>query len=246
MLLKLTTAAMVAANLVAAVTARAQNVSALDSKFQSLVEARDAAIARGDTAAVHLMITDNLVWIDGSTGAVVTAPQLVGAVAHMQARSPSAMTDSVHARRVGDVVMVASVRVNRWTMGTEEARTTTRALDLFVLSGGKWLLASHTQVWIPAPPVPVVLDSTALAAFVGRYQLAPGFIDNVHRSGAGLVATATGEAGGAVLVPVSASVFRVANNIATVTIFERDSSGRVVGYVSHWPDGQVHRARKLE
>lgn len=246
MLLKLATAAIIATNLMSAGTARTQNVSTLDSTFRSLIATRDAAIARGDTAAVHRMITDDLVWIDGSTGGVVTAPQLVGAVAHMQSRSPSANTDSLHARRLGDVVTVTSVRVNRLPMGTEEARTTTRALDLFVLRGGEWLLASHTQVWIPAPPVPVVLDSTALAAFVGRYQLAPGFIDNVHRSGAGLVATATGEVGGAVLVPVSASVFRVANNIATVTIFERDSTGRVIGYVSHWPDGQVHRARKLD
>lgn len=223
----------------------AQDRSTLDDQFRTLVAMRDSAIARGDSAAVHRLIADDVAWVDGTTAGVITAPQLLAAAARVQARPMVAETDSLHARRVGDVASVDYRRTNRYRMGVRNVATTSRATELFVNRGGRWLLMHHTQVWVPTVPVPIALDSTALGAFVGRYEIAPGFVDDVHWSGGKLVATATGERVGATLVPVAPTVFRVSDDVPTVTIFERDSAGRVIGYVSHWPDGHVIRARRL-
>ncbi|MGI8548757.1 MAG: nuclear transport factor 2 family protein [Gemmatimonadaceae bacterium] len=229
-----------------ATQSRAQEGSSLDREFRVLIDARDAAVARGDSAALRRLISEDLVWVAGATGGRITSGQLLAAVGQMKAGSQKVESDSVRARRTGDIVTVDSRRTNHYAMGTRDAATASRASDVFVNRNGRWLLTYHTQVWIPAPPVPVPLDSAALSAFVGRYELAPGYVDNVHWSEGGLVATATGEVDGAKLVPVGATVFRVSSDIATVTIFERDSMGRVIGYVSHWPDGHAIIARKLK
>jgi hypothetical protein len=90
----------------------------------------------------------------------------------------------------------------------------------------------------------VVVSSTALRAFVGRYAAAPGYVDDVHLQGDHLVATLTGYPPGARLVPVSATVFSPDGDGALIA-FERDASGRVTGYVQGYPDGQVIRRRRL-
>ncbi|MGI8764956.1 MAG: nuclear transport factor 2 family protein [Gemmatimonadaceae bacterium] len=224
----------------------AQKQRSLDDEFRVLLDARDAAVVRGDSAALHRFISDDLLWVMGATGGTITSAQLLAAASQVRPRSQRFETDSVDAHRDGNVVTADSRRTTRYSIGARDVATVSRASDVFVNRGGRWLLTHHTQVWIPTRPVPVPLDSAALAAFVGRYELAPGYVDNVHWSEGALVATATGEVGGARLVPVSATVFRVGNDVGTVTVFERDSTGRVIGYVSHWPDGHAIRARKLE
>jgi hypothetical protein len=46
-----------------------------------------------------------------------------------------------------------------------------------------------------------VFDTAALDAFVGRYELGPGFVDHVTRRGEFLDATVEGQTFGARLVP---------------------------------------------
>jgi hypothetical protein len=46
------------------------------------------------------------------------------------------------------------------------------------------------------------------------------------------------------LVPVSENAF-IPDGIATLIVFERDGSGRVVGYVQGAPDGTVRRAHRI-
>jgi hypothetical protein len=88
------------------------------------------------------------------------------------------------------------------------------------------------------------MDSSALQPFVGRYQIAPNYVDNVHWESGHLIATASGQSSGARLVPVSSSAFSP-DGIGSVLVFERDPRGRVVGYVQAYPDGRVIRASRL-
>jgi hypothetical protein len=89
-----------------------------------------------------------------------------------------------------------------------------------------------------------MLDSITLSAFVGRYEIGPGSVDDVHWEGTHLVAMSTTESQGATLVPVSESTFRP-DGIAPLMVFERDATGRVVGYVQGSPGGVVRRARRM-
>jgi hypothetical protein len=112
-----------------------------------------------------------------------------------------------------------------------EVTHSTRALEVFVWRRVQWRLEPHTQAWLVSPVTPVVLDSPALQGFVGRYQIAPGYVDDVHWEGSQLVATASGQATGATLVPVSTNAFSP-DGVGALMVFERDATGRVLGYES--------------
>ena len=58
------------------------------------------------------------------------------------------------------------------------------------------------------------------------------------------MATASGQAAGARLIPVSGSAFSP-DGIGAIIQFERDARGRVVGYVQGYHDGSLIRARRL-
>lgn len=90
-----------------------------------------------------------------------------------------------------------------------------------------------------------MLDTTALDAFVGCYELGPGYVDHVTRRGDYQDATVEGQTTGARLAPASPTTFRPDGG-STLIAFERDAYGRVVGYVFVLQDGRVLRGRRLE
>jgi ketosteroid isomerase-like protein len=223
-------------------TARAQTT--LSATFSKLLATEYSATVQGDTATLARQLADDLIWIVGPDGSVITKRQLLAAAARFSKPAPRFEADSVHATRFGDVATVEYLRHDRWPIGDGVFTNSWRALDVFVARAGRWQLERHSQVWLVLPVKPITLDSTALKAFVGRYQIGPGYVDNVHWEGGRLVATASGQTVGAHLVPVSSAAFSPDGDGALI-VFERDRSGRVVGYVQGYPDGTVFRAMKL-
>ena len=225
--------------------ARAQSQRATDATFGSLIAARHAAMTRGDTATIHRQLADDMNWVIGASGGTLNTAQFLAAVSHVQAPPPHYDIDSLHARALGNVATVAYRRADHRTAGTYEAVNLSRCLDVFVLRGSQWRLIEHSQTWIAQSPAPVRLDAAALSAFIGHYEIAPGFVDDVHLEGKELVATVTGQTKGGRLVPVSTSAFSP-DGVAPLIMFERDATGRVLGYVQGSPDGAVRRARRIE
>lgn len=208
------------------------------------------ALARGDSAALRRWLADDLTWLDPGSGREVGKAQLLAAAGG--ARGPAATydVDSVRVRTVAGAPGLALLgyrRVDRRRVGGYESTARWRAADLFAWRGGRWQLVRHARSWLPAPVAAaavVPLDSAALAAFVGRYAVAPGLVDDVHWEGGHLVATITGFPPGARLVPVGATVFSP-DGTGALLAFERDAAGRVTGYVQGFPDGRVLRRPRL-
>jgi len=222
----------------------ARSQHALAATFRPLLDAEYSATAHGDSAALGALLADDLVWIVGPDGSEMTKKQLLSAAAQIHSPAPRFIVDSVRAKRFGNVATVEYRRTDHRPMGDGEFVTSWKALDVFALHKGRWLLERHTQVWLVSPVTPISLDSASMSAFVGRYQIQPGYVDNVHWEGKNLVATASGQSEGARLVPVATNVFSPDGDGALIS-FERDASGRVLGYVQGYPDGHVIRAPKL-
>lgn len=228
--------------------ARAQVAQQPAAAFRPVLDSVYGAIARGDSAALRPWLSDDLVWTDGGSGAEVGKAQRLAASGRPPAIRPRFEIDSVSAHVVGDFAFVSARRVDRRTLGTYESTARWRVLDVFTRRGGppggRWSLVRHAQTWLVAPVTPFPLDSAAQQAFVGRYAVAPGVVDDVHWERGGLVATITGFPPGGRLVPVAASVFSPDGTGALIA-FERDAAGRVTGYVQGFPDGRVLRRAKL-
>jgi uncharacterized protein (TIGR02246 family) len=228
----------------ASMPAPANAQTELANVFRPLLTAEYSATVRGDTASLKGMLADDLVWIVGNSGAELTKSQLIAASARIGKSAPRFLVDSVRATRFGDVATVAYRRSDHWPMGSGEFVTSWKALDVFARRSGRWMLERHTQVWLVSPAKPIDLDSATMNDFVGRYQIADGYIDNVHVEGKGLVATASGQSIGAQLIPVSTDAFSP-DGLGAMIVFERDATGRVVGYVQAYPDGRVVRAGRI-
>lgn len=201
-----------------------------------------AALASGDSASAGSVLGPEVVWIVGSAGAAIGRAQLVAAAARP---TPARFAiDSLRARRYGQTLLADYIRHDRWPLGDSSFSVAWRAVAAFISVDGTWRLVQHSLTWLAQPVRPIVVDSNALQAFVGRYQIAPGYVDNVHWEGGHLVATASGQSQGARLVPVSETAFSP-DGIGAVLVFERDSHGRVIGYVQAYPDGRIVRAPRV-
>lgn len=210
------------------------------------VHALYSALAGNDTAVLAPQLGDDLVWTIGATGSELTKTQLLQIVAGQPAGSaPRTVLDSVRSDTIGDIIFASFRRVDHRALGGVDFPTSWRVLDAFAKRDGRWQLVRHTQTWLVTPvQLTAGLDVTALKPFVGRYEVAPGYVDDVRVEGDHLVATLTGFPPGARLVPVSATVFSPGGTGALIA-FERNAAGRVVGYVQGYPDGRVMRRRKL-
>jgi len=78
---------------------------------------------------------------------------------------------------------------------------------------------------VAAPTARVTVAPEVLDAYVGEYQLAPGFIITIRREGAGLRGRATGQ-NEVTLLPQTETRFALQEVDATIE-FERDESGKV-------------------
>jgi hypothetical protein len=209
-----------------------------------LLRAQYVALADTDTTTLGLGLADSLVWVVATRGTALTKSDLLAAASHRQVPAPRFEIDSVRVRLPGDVALVDYRRGDHREVGEYEQTTWTRARDVFAGRGGRWLLERHTETWLVAPVTPIDRDSAALAAFVGRYRIGPDYVDDLHWEGRHLVATASGQTTGVTLVLVSIAAFSP-DGVGPLIAFERDKTGRVVGYVQALPDGQVVRASRL-
>jgi hypothetical protein len=208
-----------------------------------------ATIARADTVALRALLSAELRWVLGSSGAVATKQQLLRAASRpIPDVRLEYQLDSVETWEQGGVATVDYVLTNRRTFREYQTVLISRASDTFTRENGRWQLRRHTGTWVVHPPDTTSLDSLQLAAFVGRYDRGHAYIDDVHFQDDHLVAQSSYEAlvgaPGAHLYPVSQDTFSPERS-APMIVFERDGQGRVTGYVQQQPDGTIARAPRL-
>ena len=229
--------------LLISIVAPSGSPDSLNEAFRRMLTTEYAIIARGDTARLGVLLSNELAWVIGATGGRVGKAALLAGVARTQSPAPQFLVDSVQARLIDRVALVDYLRSDRRTARGYTVTTRSRCHDVFTRRGSTWVLEQHSQAYVVTPVV-ATGESPPLDDFIGHYRIAGDFVDDVHREGARLVATASGQTVGATLVPVSANAFSP-DGVGALMVFERDRSGRVIGYVQGYPDGRVVRAVRL-
>lgn len=224
--------------------ARPLSAQASARELRTVVDSLYAALTRGDSAVLRSRLAKDLVWVVGATGDELSYSQLLALASRAQNPPPRFDVDSVEVHGMEDLALVSFRRTDHRSVASVDFPARWRVLDVFGKRGGRWQLLHHMQTWLVVPVKPVSIDSVSLQAFVGRYAAAPGIVDDVHWENGHLGATLTGFPPGARLVPVSGSVFSP-EGVGALIAFERDSTGRVIGYVQGYPDGRVDRRPKL-
>jgi hypothetical protein len=241
----------------AAQTALSRDDSALAVEAGRLILARLTSFAGGDSAAFHRLIFPGFVHVyDG--GFRQSGPALLRQMASDQtgreyAAAGKFSVSEVHARRVGPMLLVDNVVTFRFNPGIEPAITSrSRETNALVRVGGQWLFTQHSETPILAlsgHPVNAALpDSAALGDYVGDYEWGPGGeIDRVTQRGARLYGEDGKHPGGPrhLLVPAGAEAFYPEGDGSGLTVFARDSTGRVTHAFLRITGGPLLVARKI-
>ena len=205
----------------------------------------EVALARNDTTTLRTLVSDDLTFVAPNGGAVQSRTQLFVALATRGPRATAVTLDSVQVQRVGEQLVLTGLRTERTGYGITTVPSTMRVVQLFQRGPLGWRLTHWAPTWSVAPVPGVKVPTTELDAFVGNYELAPGYVDRITREGEHLVSAPVGQQrAGVRLLPTSHSTFRPDGGVTRV-VFERDAQGTVTGYVLALPDGRSLVAPRL-
>ena len=205
----------------------------------------ETALAHSDTATLRALVADELTMITPHGGALQSRAQLFAALVARGPRATTVTLDSVQVQRVGEQLVLTGLRTERTGYGITEVPTAMRVVQLFQRAPQGWRLSHWAPTWRVAPVPTVRVASAELDAFVGTYEVAPGYVDRISREGDHLVSAPVGQQReGARLVPTSATTFRPDGGVTRI-MFERNSAGTVIGYVLALPDGRSLVAPRL-
>jgi hypothetical protein len=235
---------------------RAQAPNAADSTsalFLRLTLERVTAYRQSDTAAYRRLVDPAMVYIDDD-GSRRTADEFIKSFATANAKAKAnknetsqptrSHLDSVHVFRARDMAFADFYWVNTRQYGSRDFASPYRVLETYVQRDGRWLLLKHAATHAVVAPTPVAVDSSVLAAYVGRYEWWPGYVDTITRVGNQLYEQGSDEKRATLNIAATPESFYIAGD-PSLLVFVRDTTGHVVGYVLHWPDGQVTPARRL-
>jgi hypothetical protein len=155
----------------------------------------------------------------------------------------SAWLEPPSVRFIGETALVTgkALETEKYPGGT--MFTTYRLTILYAKEQGEWMAqASQVTVLLKNYAKGIKMTPTALAPFAGRYEWAPGLIENLSVNGSRLMTTFEGETEPEIFV--SANATTLADDTAVGT-FYRDATGKVAGYVYRRCDGQAIRIPKL-
>lgn len=240
----------------AAQAASAGDDPALAVEAGRLIMARLKSFAGGDSAAFRRLIVPGFVHVyDG--GFRQSGPALLRQMASDQTSAAYAATGQftvteVHARRVGTMLLVDNLVTLRFNPGEDTALSSRwRETNALVRVGGQWRFAPHSETPILAlsghPITAALPDSAALGAFVGDYQWPGGDIDRITQRGARLYGQDGKNPSGTPhpWVAAGAEAFYPEGDASGLTVFARDTTGRVTHLIARITGGPLMVARKI-
>lgn len=227
--------------LVAPGVARPAKVPAASTAiFEKLVLDRIQAFGRGDVRAYTRLIGNDFVHIS-DFGVRRTASQMIAHVA--SGRSPD-NSYSVRdlAWHVHGNLAVIDCEVLLFEAGSQNRQ---RETNIFAARNGRWVYLLHQETMVQEQPAAVASDPSSLVDFVGEYRLETGGTDIFSARGGRLYGQEAPSDEPTLLIPIAAGAFVVAGD-PSVTLFERDPHGKVIGYLLRAGNGRLLRAKKIK
>lgn len=144
----------------------------------------------------------------------------------------------------GETVVINYLMVERAGAGTEQQSAQYVYTDVFVRRAGRWQMIASHATRAPNTRVAIKVDPAIYDAYVGDYQTTQGVVFSVRREGDKLTGIApNGER--VELLPESETTYFVRGN-PSLTIFEKDSAGRVTYMIFRRADADDIRLKKVK
>lgn len=204
--------------------------SDITQEFRQRDQALLDAIAPGDVKVWDAALAADAVFV-GENGEVLSRTDFFKQFAPLPAGVSGNIAISAYsARQTGDVVTVVHTDDERELYHGQQLTAQYLTTETWQRQEGNWKLLLVHVYSIPKPPKQIIVPAADLDAYVGRYSAASDLTFMIRREGDHLV----GERQGRPAAPLNAEVrdvFFVSGQLRTRKIFQRDSSGRVTGFV---------------
>lgn len=188
------------------------------------------AIAPGDVKVWDVALAADAIYVDENGEAINRADFLKQLTPLPKGSSGTIAISSYSIRQTGDVVTVIHTDDENEVYHGQHLTAQYLTTETWQRQGDAWKLLLVHVFSVLKEPKSVVLPSTDLDAYVGRYTAAPDLTYTIRREGDHLI----GERAGRPATPMKAEVrdvFFVSGQLRTRKIFERGSGGHVVGFV---------------
>ena len=198
---------------------------------------------RGDKATFDRIVADDFTSTDESAKFRNKAQEREVIQAPPSTIKASLTNEDVQIRIYGDSAIVTGRIVSRTQLsGQPEISFQSRFTDTLLRRRGRWEVVARHYSRLPPERTVVKLDPNIYDAYVGQYELAPGFILNVAREGDKLTTQGTGQPKFE-LLPESEIGFFI-KNFSALFIFMRDGKGDVNQLITI-QDGRIISAKRI-
>ncbi len=208
--------------------------------FEQLILARIRAYGRGDVRSYKALISPDFVHVsdDGSRRA---AKQMTSYIVAGKSTATYSVRDlTFHLR--GNIALVDCEVVITAAGGSDRLRE----MDVFEAGGSRWVYLAHSETMVQEQHVrPYAIDAAKVEQYAGRYTLPDGKTDILSSRNGQLFGQDAPGSAPTPLIPIAADAFVVAGD-PSITIFERNPQGVVIGYTLRLGNGRVTQAPKIQ
>jgi hypothetical protein len=188
------------------------------------------AIAPGDVKVWDTALAANAVYVD-ENGEIIHRTEFLKQLQPLPPGVSGKITISAYtAQQFGEVVTVIHTDDEEETYHGQHLTAQYLMTETWQRQNGAWRLLLVHAYSVLKEPKSAVLPATDLDAYAGRYAAAPDLMYTIKRGGDFLVAEREGRPSVTLKAEVR-DLFFVSGQLRTRKIFERDSTGRVTGFV---------------
>jgi hypothetical protein len=217
--------------------------SGTEQELIDAARARHQAYARGDCRGWALYVSDDFHTIDQAGHWFTRDQEMKECQPPPGSRNERVLTD-FHCQIKGNLAFL-DYRIDEIQhRGDTKYTQSFRKLDTFERQQKKWMVILGMQVQIFDDPPIAQVDPDSYGAFVGQYELTADEGDLITRRGDKLFAQGAPEDKPTELRPESSDTFFIPGDPTRIT-FVRDQAGKVVGLVTHFPDREIQREKRV-
>jgi ketosteroid isomerase-like protein len=202
----------------------------LTQEFRARDQALLDAIAPGDVKAWDAVLASDAVYVD-EAGGIMNRAEFLKQLKPLPAGVSGHIAISAYSlHQSGDVVTVVHTDDEDEFYHGQHLKAQYLTTTTWQLQNGSWKILLVHAYSVLKEPKSMVLSPAELDSYVGRYKAAPELTYTIRREGDHLIGEREGRPNATLKAEVR-DVFFVSGQLRTRKMFERDSAGKVTGFV---------------
>lgn len=199
---------------------------------------------RGDKAAFEPIVSDDFTGTDESAKVRNKERERELIQAPPSSVSTSLTNQDVQVRIYGDTAVVIGRIVAKIQPGGQAGITfQSRFTDTFLRRQGRWQVVARHYSRLPPERTAIKLDPLIYDAYVGQYELAPGFVITISKEGDKLMTQGTGQPKFELLAESQIAFF--IKDFSALFIFLRGDKGEVTQLITI-QDARIIAAKRIK